>query len=51
MESLVHGVVTGVIAAVSATAILGCAKCVRQWLAKRQDEKYLRDLLSRGKSA
>ena len=49
MESIVHSVVTGMIAAVSATAILGCAKCVRQWLAKRQDEKYLRDLLSRGR--
>ena len=49
MELILHSVVAGVIAAVSATAILGCAKCVRQWLAKRQDERYIRDLFSRGR--
>ena len=49
MESIVYSVVAGVIAAVSATAVLGCAKCVRQLLAKREDEKYIRDLFIRGR--
>ena len=49
MESIAQSAVAGLIAALTATAILGFAKCVRQWSAKRQDVRYLRNLLTEGR--
>ena len=49
MESIAQSAVAGLIAALTATAILGSAKCVRQWSAKRQDVRYLRNLLTEGR--
>ena len=49
MESIAQSAVAGLIAAMTATAILGFAKCVRQWSAKRQDVRYLRNLLTEGR--
>ena len=49
LESIVQGVVIGVVAALVATAILGLAGWVRHCLAKRKDVKYIRDLLIQGR--
>ena len=49
MESITQSAAAGLIAALAATAILGVAKYVRQWLAKRQDERYIRNLLVVGR--
>lgn len=40
-----QGAFAGLIAAVTATAILGAAKWVHQWWLRSQDVNYLRDLL------
>ena len=45
MDLILQGAVAGVIAAVTATAILGVAKWVHQWWLRSQDVNYLRDLL------
>ncbi len=50
MESIVQGAVAGLIAALAATTILGLARYVRQWLANRQDVKYIRELLAEGRT-
>ena len=49
MESIAQSAVAGLIAALVATAILGLAKGLRQWLAKRQDVNHLRGLLLQGR--
>ncbi len=49
MESIAQSAVAGLIAALVATTILGLAKYLRQWLAKRQDVRHLRGLLLQGK--
>ena len=49
VESIAQSAVAGLIAALTATAILGFAKCVHQWSAKRQDVRYLRYLLTKGR--
>ena len=49
MESIVQSAFAGVIAALTATAILGIAKCIRQWWARRQDVKYIREVLIEGR--
>ena len=50
MESIAQSAVAGLIAALVATTILGLAKYVRHWLAKRQDMEYIRGLLIEGRS-
>ena len=50
MESIIESAVAGLIAALAATTILGLASYVRQWLAKRRDVNYIRDLLIQGRS-
>ena len=49
MGPVVQGAFAGLIAALVATAILGVAKYVRQWLANGQDMKYIRDILVQAK--
>ena len=49
MDVILPSAVAGVIAALTATVILGIAKWVRQWLARRQDVRYLRDVLIEGR--
>ena len=46
---IVSSAVAGLIAALTATIILGIAKWVRQWWVRRQDVSYLRDVLSEGR--
>ena len=43
MEPIAQSAVAGLIAALTATAILGIARYIRQRLAKRRDVKYIRD--------
>lgn len=49
MESIAQSAVAGLIAALTATVILGLARFGREWLAKRRDVKYIRDLLIQGR--
>ena len=50
MESTIASAVAGLIAALAATAILGLASYLRQWLARRRDVNYIRGLLIQGRS-
>ena len=49
MESIVQSAAAGLIAALMATVILGFARLVRQWSARRQDVRYIRKLLMDGR--
>ena len=49
MESIAPGAAAGLIAALVATAILGFATYVRQWLGKRQDVRLIRDIFIQGR--
>ena len=49
MESIALGTVAGLIAALVATAILGFANFVRQWLGRRQDVGLIRDIFIQGR--
>ena len=49
MESIAPGAVAGLIAALVATAILGFATYVRQWLGERQDVRLIRDIFIQGR--
>ena len=49
MSSIAPGAIAGVIAAVTATAILGIASCVRRFVARRQDIRAIREILLVGK--
>ena len=49
MEPITQSAVAGLIAALTATAILGIARYIRQRLAKRRDVKYIRGLLITGR--
>ena len=49
MDSIAESAIAGLIAALVATTILGLAKYIRQWLAKRQDVHYIRGLLVQGR--
>ena len=49
MESIASGAVAGLIAALVATAILGFANFVRQWLGRRQDVGLIRDIFIQGR--
>ena len=49
MDSMTQSAFAGLIAALVATTILGLAKYVRQWWAKRQDVRYIRGLLVQGR--
>ena len=48
MESMAQSAVAGLIAALTATALLGLARLVRQWWARCQDARYIRKLLMEG---
>ena len=50
MESIAQSAVAGLIAALVATTILGLAKYVHQWLARRQDVRYIRGVLIQGRT-
>lgn len=50
MESIAQSAVAGLIAALVATTILGLAKYTRDWLLRRQDVRYIRDLVIEGRS-
>ena len=45
METIYQGAVAGLIAALAATTVLGLAKYVLLWWARRQDINYIRKLL------
>ena len=47
--SIAESAIAGLIAALTVTTILGLARCVRQWRAKRQDVGYIRNLLTEGR--
>lgn len=49
MESIAQSAIAGLIAALAATAILGVARYLREWLAKRRDIRYIRGLLIEGR--
>ena len=49
MCSIVESAFAGMIAAMTATAILGVAKWVRQWWLRSQDIEYLRSVLIEGR--
>ncbi len=49
MDLILQGAVPGLVAALTATAILGIAKGVHQWWAWFQDVRYLRDILIEGR--
>ena len=49
MNLILPSAFAGVIAAVTATAILGVAKWIHQWWLRSQDVEYLRDVLIQGR--
>ena len=49
MESIAQSAVAGVIAAVTVAIILGLARYVYRWWARRQDVQYIRALLIEGR--
>ena len=49
MSSIAPGAIAGVIAALTATAILGIARYVRRFAARRQDIRAIREILLVGK--
>ncbi len=49
MESILQGAIAGLIAALAATAIIGIAKYIRHWWAKRKDVQHIRNLLIQGR--
>ena len=49
MESILPSAVAGVIAAVTATAILGIAKSIRNWWCERSNVRHIRNVLIEGR--
>ena len=49
METIGQSAAAGIIAALAATIILGIAKCIRQWWARRQDAEFIREILVLGR--
>ena len=49
MEQIAQSAFAGVIAALTATFILGAARLVRQWMAKRREVGYIRAVMIEGR--
>ena len=50
-STMLESAFAGLVAALAATVILGCAKFLQRWMASRRDVKYIRELLTKERTS